>query len=401
MKVCVVGGGPAGMMLGFLLARAGVPVTVLEKHKDFLRDFRGDTVHPSTITLMDELGLLDEFLKVPHNKVDRVGACIEGEDYPIADFSSLPVKCPYIAFMPQWDFLDFISGHARKLPAFTLRLEHEVTGLIEEQGRIVGVRARSPQGEQEFHADLVVGADGRSSLVRDQARLDIQDIGAPMDVLWMRISRQEGNPADTLGRIAAGHFMFMINRQSYWQCAYLIPKGGLDRIKQRGLEKFREGLVASAPFLRDRISEIDDWEKVKLLTVKVDRLKTWHRPGLLCIGDSAHAMSPIGGVGINLAIQDAVAAANLLTKPLLDGKMDEHDLARVQKRRTYPTKMTQGFQVLAQKRMVQRAIFDTTPFQPPLALRLTRRFPYLRRFPARMIGLGFRPEHIETKAAAI
>jgi 2-polyprenyl-6-methoxyphenol hydroxylase-like FAD-dependent oxidoreductase len=399
MKVCVVGGGPAGMMLGFLLARAGVEVAVLEKHKDFLRDFRGDTVHPSTIELMSELGLLEQFLAIPHNKVERVGACIEDEDFPIADFTALPVKCPYIAFLPQWDFLDFLSAHAKKFPKFHLHLQHEVTGLIEENGRITGVQAKSPEGPVEFRADLVVGADGRSSIVRQCAGLEIQDIGAPMDVLWMRISRKESDPAETLGRIKAGHFMFMINRNSYWQCAFLIPKGALDHVKAQGLEKYRQDLARVAPFLSDRLNEIDDWDNVKLLTVKVDRLKTWHRSGLLCIGDSAHAMSPIGGVGINLAIQDAVATSNILTEPLLKGTLGEDDLAKVQQRRTMPTVRTQAFQVFAQKRIVQRAIGDTTPLDPPFFMRLTQKFPYLRRFPARMIGIGFRPEHIETKAA--
>ncbi len=301
--------------------------------------------------------------------------------------------------MPQWDFLDFLSAHAKKFPAFHLHLQHEVTGLIEESGRVVGVQAKSPAGPVEFRADLVVGADGRTSIVRQCAGLEVADIGAPMDVLWMRISRKESDPAETLGRIKGGHFMFMINRNTYWQCAFLIPKGALDHVKAQGLEKYRQDLTLVAPFLNDRLAEIDDWNKVKLLTVKVDRLKTWHRPGLLCIGDSAHAMSPIGGVGINLAIQDAVATSNILTDPLLKGTLGEDDLAKVQKRRTMPTVRTQAFQVFAQKRIVQRAIGDTTPFEPPLIMRLTKKFPYLRRFPARMIGMGFRPEHIETKAA--
>jgi 2-polyprenyl-6-methoxyphenol hydroxylase-like FAD-dependent oxidoreductase len=399
MKVCVVGGGPAGMMLGFLLARAGVPVTVLEKHKDFLRDFRGDTVHPSTIELMHELGLLDEFLAVPHNVVKQVGAVIEDKEYLMGDFTHLPVKCPYIALMPQWDFLDFIACHAKKFPAFTLHLEHKVTDLIEENGRFVGVRAEMPSGPAEFRADLVVGADGRSSLVRQRAGLDVQDIGAPMDVLWLRLSRHEDDPPDTLGRIIPGHFMVMINRNSYWQCAFLIKKDAFDAVKQRGLDSFRADVGRVAPFLGDRVNEIDTWDKVKLLTVTVDRLSTWHKPGLLCIGDSAHAMSPIGGVGINLAIQDAVATSNLLTEPLLQGTLDEDDCAKVQARREPPTKKTQGMQVFIQNHVVNRVLESTHTLNAPFILRLLKKIPVLRRIPARAVGLGFRPEHIETKAA--
>ncbi len=397
MNVCVVGGGPAGMMLGFLLARAGVPVTVLEKHKDFLRDFRGDTVHPSTIELMHELGLLDAFLAVPHNVVRQVGASIEGQDMIMADFTHLRVKCPYIALMPQWDFLDFLASHARKFRDFTLHLENEVTDLIEENGRVVGVRARSPQGPAEFRADLVIGADGRSSIVRQRAGFEVHDIGAPMDVLWIRIPRQEDDPPDTLGRIHAGHFLVMINRNSYWQCAYLIKKGSFDAVKGRGLSAFHEDILTVAPFLGARVNELDDWEKVKLLTVTVDRLHTWHKPGLLCIGDSAHAMSPIGGVGINLAIQDAVAAANLLAEPLRRGTLGEYDLRAVQERREPPTRKTQAMQVFIQNHVVNRVLGDPRPIRLPLALRLLKLFPVLRRIPARVIGLGFRPEHIHTR----
>ncbi len=401
MKVCIVGGGPAGMMLGFLLARAGVPVTVLEKHKDFLRDFRGDTVHPSTIELMHELGLLDEFLAVPHNVVRQVGAVIEDRQYFIGDFTHLPVQCPYIALMPQWDFLDFLAGHAKKLPQFTLHLEHKVTGLIQENGRVAGVHAETPSGPAEFRADLVVGADGRSSVVRERAGLAVEEVGAPIDVLWLRISRREDDPPDTLGRVIPGHFLVMINRSSYWQCAFLIRKGSFDQVKQGGLDAFRAQVRAVAPFLGDRVNELDTWDKVKLLTVKVDRLTTWHKPGLLCIGDSAHAMSPVGGVGINLAIQDAVAASNLLTGPLLSGQLDEDDLARVQRRREPPTRKTQGMQVFIQNHVIDRILESTGTISAPLILRLLRKIPALRRIPARAIGLGFRPEHIETKPAAI
>jgi 2-polyprenyl-6-methoxyphenol hydroxylase-like FAD-dependent oxidoreductase len=398
MNVCIVGGGPAGMMLGFLLARAGVEATVLEKHRDFLRDFRGDTVHPSTIELMHELGLLEEFLARPHNVVRRVGGVIEGQEIIMADFAHLPVKCPYVALMPQWDFLDFIAEHARKLPNFHLHLEAEAVELVHERDRVVGVRAKLPHGAAEFRADLTVGADGRSSTVRRQAGLKGRDLGAPMDALWMRIPRHEDDPPDTLGRIRAGHFLVMINRNSYWQCAYLIRKGSLDEVRQRGLPAFQQGVLSVAPFLGDRVKELDDWDKIKLLTVTVDRLETWHKPGLLCIGDSAHAMSPIGGVGINLAIQDAVAASNLLTAPLLAGTLTESDLAAVQKRREPPTRKTQGLQVFIQNHVVERVLGDPRPVKIPLFLRLLKYVPALRRIPARMIGLGFRPEHIETRA---
>jgi 2-polyprenyl-6-methoxyphenol hydroxylase-like FAD-dependent oxidoreductase len=316
----------------------------------------------------------------------------------MADFTRLPVKCPYIALMPQWDFLDFIAGHARKLPAFHLHMETEGVELIQEGGRVTGVTAKMPHGTAEFRADLIVGADGRSSTVRSHAGLQVQDIGAPMDVLWTRISRQEDDPPDTLGRIKAGHFLVMINRTSYWQCAYLIRKGSFDQVKQRGLADFQQGVLSVAPYLSDRVKELDDWNKVKLLTVSVDRLKTWHQPGLLCIGDSAHAMSPIGGVGINLAIQDAVAASNLLTAPLLAGTLTESDLAAVQKRREPPTRKTQGMQVFIQNHVVDRVLGDPRPVKLPMALRLLKYIPALRRIPARMIGLGFLPEHIETKA---
>lgn len=396
MNVCIVGGGPAGMMLGFLLARAGIEVAVLEKHADFLRDFRGDTVHPSTIELMSELGLLGEFLKRPHQVVRQVGANINDDSLIMADFTHLPVKCPFIALMPQWEFLNFIAEHAGKLPNFHLHMETEAMGLIEEGGLIVGVKARSLQGPVEFRAGLIVGADGRASIIRQSAGFEIREIGAPMDVLWMRVSRREDDPPDTLGHIKAGHFLVLINRDTYWQCAYLIPKGTLDAVKRRGLSAFRDDLAVVAPFLQNRLDELKDWDQIKLLTVKVDRLKKWHRPGLLCIGDSAHAMSPIGGVGINLAIQDAVAAANLLWEPLRTGTIDSPHLAAVQKRREWPTRMTQGLQVFIQNRVIKRVLTDARPVHLPLPLRLLKLFPVLRRIPARMIGLGFRPEHVKS-----
>ena len=397
MNVCIVGGGPAGMMLGFLLARSGIEVAVLEKHKDFLRDFRGDTIHPSTLQLMHELGILDEFLQQPHELVERVGAQIGDAYFPIGDFTHLPTQCKYIALMPQWDFLNFIAAHAQRLPAFHLHMEMEVTDLILENDVVVGVKAKTLQGPAEFRAGLVVGADGRASTVRTRAGFEVLDIGAPMDVLWMRISRQASDPEQTLGRIKNGYFMVTINRSTYWQCAFLIPKGTFDQVRARGLESFREGIASVAPYMRDRLlDELKDWEQVKLLTVKVDRLKKWHRPGLLCIGDSAHAMSPIGGVGINLAIQDAVATANLLTSPLQKGSVEESHFQQIQERREWPTRMTQGIQVFVQNKVINRVLGDPRPISVPLPLRLLKWFPVLQRIPARVVGLGFRPEHIRT-----
>ena len=319
---CVVGGGPAGMMLGYLLARAGVPVAVLEKHADFLRDFRGDTIHPSTMELMYELGLLDEFLKLPHSRVEHLGGQVGDTNIMLADFSHLPTHCKFIALMPQWDFLDFLAAHGKKYPTFDLHMKTEATNLIEEGGRVVGVRAKSPEGELEIRADFVIGTDGRHSTVRERAGFKVEDIGAPMDVLWFRISRRADDTSENFGHIETGRMMVMLNRTDYWQCAYVIPKDGMVKVKADGLDAFRENVAFMSPFLRDRLGEIKSWDDVKLLTVAVDRLPHWHKPGLLCIGDAAHAMSPIGGVGINLAIQDAVAAANILAAPLKEGPRD-------------------------------------------------------------------------------
>jgi 2-polyprenyl-6-methoxyphenol hydroxylase-like FAD-dependent oxidoreductase len=397
---CIAGGGPAGMMLGLLLARAGVPVLVLEKHADFLRDFRGDTIHPSTLEIMHELGLLEEFLRRPHQEARTLGAQI-GEDFlEVADFTHLPTRCRFIALMPQWDFLDFIAEHGRRYPAFQLRTRADVTGLIEAGGRVVGVRAETPEGSLAVRADLVVGADGRHSTVREKAGLDIDDLGAPMDVLWMRVSRHPDDPGQTLGRIDAGRILVMINREDYWQCAFVIAKGGFDEIKERGLPAFRAEIGRLAPYLRERTAELADWSDVKLLSVAVDRLRVWHRPGLLCIGDAAHAMSPIGGVGINLAIQDAVAAANILAPPLLKRTVSEEDLRAVQRRREFPTRAMQRLQVFVQNRVIGRVLQSRGKSSPPLVVRLFGRWPFLRRLPARLIGLGFRPEHVKSPASA-
>lgn len=396
---CIAGGGPAGMMLGYLLARAGVNVLVLEKHADFLRDFRGDTIHPSTLEVIHELGLLDDFLQRPHQKVERLGGAFGGEHAYIADFSHLPVQCPYIAMMPQWDFLDFIAQHAAHYSNFRLIREAEVTDLVFENERVAGVIAKTPQGLQEFRAELVVGADGRGSVVRERAGLQVDDLGAPMDALWMRIPRDETDPAETMARFESGHIFVMIARDDYWQCALVIPKGGFDVIRQRGLAAFRDQVARLAPFLADRVVQLRSWDNVKLLVVKVDRLRRWYRDGLLCIGDAAHAMSPVGGVGIILAIQDAVAAANILAPHLLEGTVSVDVLARVQQRRQFPTRTTQRFQVLAQNRVIGKVLQErsSTALRMPAFVRLMQRFPWLQRIPARLIGMGFRPEHVEQR----
>lgn len=395
-RVCIAGGGPAAMMLGFLLARAGVEVVVLEKHADFLRDFRGDTIHPSTLEIMHELGLLDEFLARPHEKVASLSGQIGDTQITLADFSRLSARCKFIAFMPQWEFLDFLADHAKLYPGFELRMESEVTDLVWDGNRVAGVVAQTPRGRLEIRAELVIGADGRRSLVREKAGLQVLDLGAPMDVLWMRISRLPSDPDDTFGRVDAGRMFVMINRGSYWQCAYVIAKGAFVAIRQAGLEAFRRDLVRLQPHLEGRMEELASWEDIKLLTVSVDRLRQWFRPGLLCIGDAAHAMSPIGGVGINLAIQDAVAAANILAAPLSRGGVTVDHLMQVQKRRELPTRMTQRLQLLIQNRLITRVLNSTAPIRAPWPMRLTQWLPILQGIPARLVGIGFRPEHVRT-----
>jgi 2-polyprenyl-6-methoxyphenol hydroxylase-like FAD-dependent oxidoreductase len=395
-RCCIAGGGPAGMMLGLLLARAGVTVVVLEKHGDFLRDFRGDTIHPSTLEIMHELGLLDEFLKLPHQKVPRINGQFGDLAFTVADFSTLPTRCGFVAFMPQWDFLNFLSDRASRYPTFRLLMSTEVTGLIRDGDRIVGVNATAADGPLEVRADLLVGADGRHSVVRAGAGLSVEAFGAPMDVLWFRLSRRTSDPADPIGRFDAGRIFIMLNRGEYWQCGFVIAKGSRDALQAQGIPAFRETVAKLAPFVADRVQELRDWEPVKLLTVQVDRLRRWYRPGLLCIGDAAHAMSPVGGVGINLAIQDAVAAANLLAVPLRDNRLTTRDLQLVQARRVWPTALTQRVQLMIQNRVIKRVLSSSVPLSPPLALRLIARFPSLRRLPARMIGLGFRPEHMRS-----
>jgi 2-polyprenyl-6-methoxyphenol hydroxylase-like FAD-dependent oxidoreductase len=396
-RCCIAGGGPAGVMLGFLLARQGVDVFVLEKHADFLRDFRGDTIHPSTLEIMYELGILDEFLKRPHQKVTELGGKVGSETVTIADFTHLPTHCHFLALMPQWDFLDFITEQATVYPTFHLRMQAEVTDLIEVNGTVAGVRTKTPNGTLEIRACLTVGADGRHSVVRQRAGLEVIDLGAPMDVMWMRLSRRSTDPPQTLGHFDRGKILFLINREDYWQCAFVIPKGTADEIRQRGLEAFRQEIAALEPFLQDRIEELSDWKQISLLTVTVDRLARWSRPGLLCIGDAAHAMSPIGGVGINLAIQDAVAAANLLGPKLQQNKVTESDLEAVQRRRSFPTRATQRFQIMIQNNVIRKILGSDRTLSAPWVLKLLQRWPVLRRIPARVLGLGFRPEHVKAR----
>jgi 2-polyprenyl-6-methoxyphenol hydroxylase-like FAD-dependent oxidoreductase len=394
VRCCIAGGGPAGMMLGYLLARGGVNVVVLEKHGDFLRDFRGDTIHPSTLEVMHELGVLEEFLKLPHQKVYELNAQVGEMRLTVADFRHLPTRCGFIAFMPQWDFLNFLAEEAARYATFALKMEAEVIGLIEDSGRVIGVRAKTPEGEIEVRADLVVGADGRSSMVREKAKLQVKEFGAPMDVLWFRLSRTAEDPEASMGRFDTGRIFVTLNRGEYWQCGYVIPKGQFDEMRREPLEKFRADVVRLAPYAEDSVHELRGWDDVKLLTVRVDRLLEWYRPGLLCIGDAAHAMSPVGGVGINLAIQDAVAAANVLCKPLRQRQIAIDHLHRIQSRRELPTRVTQWLQVALQRRIIARVLGETRPLQPPLAARLLGRFAFLRRIPARLIGIGVRPEHV-------
>ncbi len=391
---CIAGGGPAGMMAGYLLARAGVDVLVLEKHADFLRDFRGDTIHPSTLQVMDELGLLEDLLRLPHQKARTLTGWIGDSRITLADFGRLRLKCPFIAFMPQWDFLDFIAERARGLPHFHLLMEAEVKSLLEEGGRIVGVAATTPEGELAIRADLVIGADGRHSTVREAAGLQVEALGAPMDVLWFRLPRLATDPDETLGRFDNGSIFIMIDRGDYWQCGYVIAKGSFDVLRQHGIEEFRRTVAALIPFSGNHVDAIETWEAVSPLTVRVDRLRRWHRPGLLCIGDAAHAMSPVGGVGINLAIQDAVATANILAKPLRRGSLTEADLRKVQTRRELPARVTQRIQVLIQNRIIARVLGRTGKLRVPLALRLLAGLPALQSIPARLIGIGIRPEHV-------
>ncbi|GAC1483265.1 MAG: FAD-dependent oxidoreductase [Pseudarthrobacter sp.] len=391
---CIAGGGPAGMMLGYLLARAGVRVTVLEKHQDFLRDFRGDTVHPSTLQVLHELGLLEDFLRVPHQKVTGLRGVFGDFRFQAADFSHVPAFCRFVVLMPQWDFLEFLSRHAKQFPGFELRMRHEATGLLEDGGQITGLTVKTPSGPEEIRTPLVIGCDGRHSTIRKAAGLELREFGVPIDVLWFRLSRRANAPENLLGTVNYGQALVLIARGDYFQAGLLIRKGSFEQRKQEGLPALRESIRRIAPYLGDRPEELQSWDQIKLLSVQINRLKRWYRPGLLCIGDSAHAMSPAGGVGINLAIQDAVAAANLLARPLREGRITVRDLARVQTRRQFPTQVTQAFQVNAHEGF--EWVFDRPgPIHAPWQLRAAVAIPGVQRLIGRGVGIGVRPEHVD------
>jgi 2-polyprenyl-6-methoxyphenol hydroxylase-like FAD-dependent oxidoreductase len=391
---CIIGGGPAGIMLGFLLARAGVKVTVLEKHKDFFRDFRGDTIHPSTLDLLHELGLLEKFLTIPHSQVAALSAIVGGERFAIADFSHVPTYCKFIALMPQWDFLDFLASEAARYPSFTLRMGWEATGLINENGVTTGVRANTPDGPVEIPATITIGCDGRHAISRDAGHLPLNDEGVPIDVLWLKIARQPSDPENALGYINFGRLIILINRNDYFQVGYIIAKGTFPQIQQAGIPAFQQSLERIVPFLASRTAEIDSWDKVKLLTIQVNRLQEWSSPGLLCIGDAAHAMSPVGGIGINIALQDAVATANILTEALLSNSLTQHHLRQVQDYREPAVRNTQRVQVFAH-RILDRVLRDNGPIKPPLALRILTHIPGFQNLPARFVGVGLQPQHIK------
>ncbi len=387
----IAGAGPAGMMAGLLLARAGCRVTVIEKHPDFLHDFRGDTIHPSTLQLMADLGWLDEFLTLPHQKAPDLHAEIAGRQVTIADFRRLKTECRYIAFMPQWDFLNFLAAKAAAFPGFTLLMGHSVTGLLREGGRVSGLSWQSGAESGEIRAPLVIGADGRHSVIRREAGFTVTDFGSPVDVVWLRLSRRQDDPAPAMSHAGPGQGLVLIDRGDYWQCGYVIRKGSFEDLKAAGLPAFRTSLAALAPIPAARFDEITAWEQIHLLSIRMDRLTRWWAPGVLCIGDAAHAMSPVGGFGVNLAIQDAVAAANILAAPLREGRLSPRDLARVEARRLFPTRATQGLQKMMRRK---RKPDGQAAKRPPGFIRLIARWPVLSRLMGRLIGIGFRPERV-------
>ncbi|QNI35257.1 FAD-dependent oxidoreductase [Edaphobacter albus] len=397
---CIVGGGPAGIMLGYLFARSGIQVTVLEKHQDFFRDFRGDTIHPSTLELMYELGLLEDLLKIRHSRITQASASIGDEIVTIADLAHLPTHAKFVALMPQWDFLNFLSDEASKFPTFTLRMGWEATGLMKNDGVTTGVLANTPNGSAEIPATLTIGCDGRHAISRQAAHLPLVEEGVPIDVLWLRLSRHSSDPENGLGYANYGTFMVLINRLDYFQVAFLIPKNGFAEIQQQGLDAFQQRIARVVPFLSDRVAEIDSWDKVKLLTVQVNHLAQWSSPGLLCIGDAAHAMSPVGGIGINIALQDAVATANILTEALQSNSLTQHDLQQVQLYRQKAVHYTQRFQIFAHG-ILDHALRDSGPMKLPLSLRILTRIPGFKYLTARFIGMGLQPQHIRTHAQTL
>src|SRR5712672_586719 len=401
VRCCIVGGGPAGMMLGYLLGRAGIDVVVLEKHADFFRDFRGDTVHPSTLQVMDELGLSDGFLKLPHQRLQKMDGMFGGASVRIADLSRLDVKFPFIAFMPQWDFLNFLRESGKKFSSLKVMMNTDATDLIWSGDTVAGVSADTPEGPVEIRSELTVGCDGRHSMVRQRANLEVEEIGAPMDVLWFRAGKGADESESVFARVEAGKMTVTFDRGDYWQCAYVIAKGQYEAVKARGLDAFRDDVIGMVPILKSGISDVKTWDDVKLLTVAINRLKRWTRPGLLCIGDAAHAMSPVGGVGVNLAVQDAVASANILAAKLAHGCPPENELDEVRRRREFPVRMTQRMQVVAQNNIISMALKPgSRPLQVPGIMRLITAVPWLQGITARFIGLGVRPEHVRSPVAA-
>jgi 2-polyprenyl-6-methoxyphenol hydroxylase-like FAD-dependent oxidoreductase len=397
IQCCIAGGGPAGMMLGYLLGRAGVPTIVLEKHADFLRDFRGDTVHPSTLMIMQELGLLQDFLKLPHSEIRALDVEIGGVRVKVADFARVPTACNFIALMPQWDFLNFLAGKGRRFPSLKVMMSAQVTGLLETAGRVTGVKVTTPSGSLEILANLVVGCDGRTSTVRAASGLVVESLGSPIDVLWFQLPKRIGDPEQVLARLGANTMIVSIDRTDYWQCAYVIGKGGIDRVHEQGLAVFKTAVAEGARFLSDRVDELKSFDDIKLLSVAVDRLTTWSKPGLLCIGDAAHAMSPVGGVGINLAVQDAVATANLLAVKLKAGTLRDEDLETVRRRRFFAVNVIQRMQIAVHNRVLKPTVSGgERELTVPWLVKLLDRHAWLRRWPAQFLGFGVQPEHVHS-----